>query len=65
MLFDVDISMMLTVKAKSIIEAEDISETLLAEYIGEGTYGPTEYFSIKAHKVPKGEIRLQIDNVQD
>ena len=64
-IYDVDVSMNLTVKAKSKKEAEDIAEDLAIDYLTNGSFGVSEYLSFKATKVPNGEIRYQIDNLQD
>jgi len=64
-IFDVHVSMDLTIKAKSKKEAEDIAENLAIDYLSNGSFGTSEYLSFKATKVPKGEARYQIDNLQE
>lgn len=64
-LFDVRVSMDLTVKAKNKKEAEDIAEDLAIDYLTNGSFGTSEHLNFKATKVPKGEIRYQVDNEQD
>ena len=64
-IFDVHVSMDLTVKAKSKKEAENIAEDLAIDYLSNGSFGMSEYLSFKATKIPKGEKRYQIDNLQE
>ena len=64
-IFDVHVSIDLIVKAKSKKEAENIAEDLAIDYLSNGSFGISEYLSFKAKRVPNGEIRYQIDNLQE